>query len=113
MKAPELFSLGAASSAAIAALLMLLPAPTQAEGTDTATYVSRTLRCDGFEDNRCYRFADPRRRGKPYLQPHLHHNHQLDGYDTRYVLERRPMVPSYAQEPNWRERSWREREVLS
>src|SRR5262245_44511929 len=102
----RLFRLGAASAAAVAAPLLLLPAPARAEGEDTATYVSKSLRCDGYENNHCYRFADPRRRGKPYLQPHYHH-HNPEGNDTRYALERRP---SYAQEHSWRDRSWRERE---
>jgi hypothetical protein len=101
------FRLGAASAAAIAAPLLLLPAPTRAEGEDTASYVSKSLRCDGYENNRCYRFADPRRRGKPYLQPHYHHHNQ-EGSD-RYVTERRPLLPNYTEHA-WRERSWRERE---
>ena len=94
----------------MAALLIMQPAPTQAEGTDTATYVSKTLRCDGYENNRCYRFADPRRRGKPYLQPHYQHR-QSEPSDSRFVVERRPVVPPYAQEQTWRERErWRERD---
>ena len=72
MKAPLLVASGTSSILAVLALLAMTPAPAQAEGEDTGAYVKRTLRCDGFEDNRCYRFADPRRRGKPYLQPHLH-----------------------------------------
>ena len=97
----RLFRLGAATAAAITAPLLMLPAPTQAEGTDTATYVTKTLRCDGYENNHCYRFADPRRRGKPYLQPHYQHQH---------AEAVRPVVPLYAREHAWRERSWRERE---
>src|SRR5262245_5322677 len=96
----RLFRLGAASAAAVAAPLLLLPAAARAEGEDTATYVSKSLRCDGYENNRCYRFADPRRRGKPYLQPH-YHRHNQEGHDTRYVLERRP---------NYAEHTWRERD---
>jgi hypothetical protein len=113
MKAPLLVASGTASILAVLALLAMTPAPAQAEGEDTGAYVKRTLRCDGFEDNRCYRFADPRRRGKPYLQPHLHRQPVPDGHETRYVLERRPPVPSYTQESrdhSWRERSWRDRD---
>jgi hypothetical protein len=106
MKVPPLATSGASSMIAIATLLVMPPAPAQAEGQDTAAYVGRSLRCDGFEDNRCYRFADPRRRGKPYLQPRTHHHHHAD-HETRYVVERRPLV--HAHEHSWRERSWRER----
>jgi len=113
MKAPLLVTSGTSSILAVLALLAMTPAPAQAEGEDTGAYVKRALRCDGFEDNRCYRFADPRRRGKPYLQPHLHRQPVPDGYETRYVLERRPIVPSYTRESrdhSWRERSWRDRD---
>lgn len=113
MKAPLLVTSGTSSILAMLALLAMTPAPAQAEGEDTGAYVKRTLRCDGFENNRCYRFADPRRRGKPYLQPHLHRQPVPDGYDTRYVVERRPVAPSYTQEwrdPSWRDRSWRDRD---
>jgi len=72
MKAPLLVASGTSSILAVLALLAMTPAPARAEGEDTGAYVKRTLRCDGFEDNRCFRFADPRRRGKPFLQPHLH-----------------------------------------
>jgi hypothetical protein len=107
MKVPPLAKSGASSMIAIATLLLMMPAPAQAEGQDTAAYVGRSLRCDGFEDNRCYRFADPRRRGKPYLQPRTHHHHHADSHETRYVVERRPLV--HAHEHSWRERSWRDR----
>ena len=112
MKAPPLATSGASSIIAIATLLLMLPAPAQAEGQDTAAYVSRSLRCDGYDNNRCFRFADPRRRGKPYLQPRTHHHHHHhDAHDTRYVVERRPLAPPYAHEHAWRDRdhSWRER----
>jgi hypothetical protein len=114
MKAPLLVTSGASSILAVLALLATLPAPAQAEGEDTGAYVTRTLRCDGFEDNRCYRFADPRRRGKPYLQPHHYRqlHQQPDTYETRYVIERRPLVPSYTEEVRdhtRRDHSWRER----
>ena len=92
-----------------------MPAPAQAEGQDTAAYVSRSLRCDGFDNNRCFRFADPRRRGKPYLQPRTHHHHHHDAHDTRYVVERRSLAPPNVHEHAWRDRdhsgrehSWRE-----
>ena len=113
MKAPSLATTGASSIFAIATLLLMMPAPAQAEGQDTAAYVSRSLRCDGFDDNRCFRFADPRRRGKPYLQPRTHHHHHnhVNAHETRYVVERRPLVAPHAHEHDhsWRERSWRER----
>jgi hypothetical protein len=100
-------------------LLATMPAPARAEGEDTGAYVKRTLRCDGFEDNRCYRFADPRRRGKPYLQPHLYHqrhqhqhqHHHLDTYETRHVVERPQEVREHAgRDHSWRERPWRDRD---
>jgi hypothetical protein len=55
----------------IAALLMALAAgtPAQANDFDTDKWAARQLKCDGFEDNRCFRFVDRRRRNKPYLQP--------------------------------------------
>jgi hypothetical protein len=112
MKVPPLLRSGAFSIAAVSTLL-LLPASAQAEGQDTSAYVSRALRCDGFDNNRCYRFADPRRRGKPYLQPrhHHHHHHHHDRYDTRYVVERRPTHGhEHWREHSWRERSWRDRD---
>ena len=115
MKAPPLATSGASSIIAIATLLLMMPAPAQAEGQDTAAYVSRSLRCDGFDNNRCFRFADPRRRGKPYLQPRTHHHHHHDAHDTRYVVERRPLAPPNVHEHAWRDRdhsgrehSWRE-----
>jgi hypothetical protein len=108
MKAPLLVTSGTSSILAVLALLAMTPAPARAEGEDTGAYVKRTLRCDGFEDNRCFRFADPRRRGKPFLQPHLHRQPVPEGHDTRYLVER-PLVPTYTRD--WRERdpSWRER----
>jgi hypothetical protein len=110
MKVPALVTSGASSFVAIATLLLGMPAPAHAEGEDTGAYVTRTLRCDGFENNRCYRFADPRRRGKPYLQPRYpHQHHNPDNYDPRFVVERRPLLPPGAEE--WRERNWREREA--
>ncbi|MFZ0848064.1 MAG: hypothetical protein WAO08_02520 [Hyphomicrobiaceae bacterium] len=115
MKAPPLATSGASSIIAIATLLLMMPAPAQAEGQDTAAYVSRSLRCDGFDNNRCFRFADPRRRGKPYLQPRTHHHHNHDAHDTRYVVERRSLAPPNVHEHAWRDRdhsgrehSWRE-----
>jgi hypothetical protein len=109
MRVPALVTSGACSFVAVATLLLSMPAPAYAEGEDTGAYVSRALRCDGYENNRCYRFADPRRRGKPYLQPrYLHQPQRPENYDSRYVVERRPSGPSYAEE--WRERNWRERE---
>src|SRR5262245_6654311 len=111
MKAPLLVTSGASSILAVLALLATMPAPAQAEGEDTGAYVKKTLRCDGFEDNRCFRFADPRRRGKPYLQPQLYRqlqqlHQQREGYDTRHV---RPVVPTYAEDVRDRER-WRDRD---
>ena len=91
MKAPSLATTGASSIFAIATLLLMMPAPAQAEGQDTAAYVSRSLRCDGFDDNRCFRFADPRRRGKPYLQPRTHHHHH-NHVRPRDTLRRRAAV---------------------
>lgn len=115
MKAPPLATSGASSIIAIATLMLMMPAPAQAEGQDTAAYVSRSLRCDGYDNNRCFRFADPRRRGKPYLQPRTHHHHHPDAHDTRYVVERRSLAPPYVHEHAWRDRdhsgrehSWRE-----
>jgi hypothetical protein len=91
----------------------MMPASVRAEGEDTGAYVKRTLRCDGFEDNRCFRFADPRRRGKPYLQPHLYRQQPRapDNYDTRYVNDRRPQGPDYVEDgrEHWRDHSWRDR----
>jgi hypothetical protein len=107
MKAPLLVTSGTSSILAVLALLAMTPVPAHAEGEDTGAFVKRSLRCDGFENNRCYRFADPRRRGKPYLQPHLHRQPVRDGYETRYVVEKRPLVPTYAED--WRERDGRER----
>ena len=115
MKAPPLATSGASSIIAIATLLLTMPAPAQAEGQDTAAYVSRSLRCDGYDNNRCFRFADPRRRGKPYLQPRTHHHHHHDAHDTRYVVERRSLAPPHVHEHagrdrdhSGREHSWRE-----
>jgi hypothetical protein len=111
MKAPLLVASGTSSILAVLALLAMTPAPAQAEGEDTGAYVKRTLRCDGFEDNRCFRFADPRRRGKPYLQPHLHRQPVPEGHDTRYLVER-PLVPPRdwrERDPSWRDPAWRER----
>jgi hypothetical protein len=123
MKTPLLVTFGASSIFAVLVLLATMPAPAHAEGEDTGAYVKRTLRCDGFENNRCYRFADPRRRGKPYLQPHLykhrqhqqhqHHHHHADTYETRYVVEQRPHVHHdrhAARDHSWRERHWRDRD---
>src|SRR5262245_36490508 len=114
MKAPLLVTSGTSSILAVLALLAMTPAPAQAEGEDTGAYVKRTLRCDGFEDNRCFRFADPRRRGKPYLQPHLyqqrpqhqHQHHHLDTYETRYVVERH----EHGRDHSWRDRDHRDRD---
>jgi hypothetical protein len=112
MKAPLLVTSGTSSILAVLALLAMTPAPAHAEGEDTGAYVKRTLRCDGFENNRCYRFADPRRRGKPYLQPHLHAQPVRDGYDARYVVEKRPIGPTYTED--WRDRhhSWRDHQAF-
>ncbi|HJZ31583.1 MAG TPA: hypothetical protein VKF35_10780 [Hyphomicrobiaceae bacterium] len=108
MKVPPHVTSGALSLFAGSMLLLLMqPVPGLAEGTDTANYVSKTLRCDGYDNNRCFRFADPRRRGKPYLQPRFHHP-PPEGVDTRYVVERRPVVP-YGEE-RWREREGRDRD---
>ena len=112
MKTPLLVTSGASSIFAVLVLLATMPAPAQAEGEDTGAYVKRTLRCDGFEDNRCFRFADPRRRGKPYLQPHLyrqrpqHQHHHLDTYETRYVVERH----EHGRDHSWRDRDHRDRD---
>jgi hypothetical protein len=55
---------------AMCALALLGPRQVRAEGdADAKVWVSRALKCDGFDDNRCYRFVDRRRRGKPYLEP--------------------------------------------
>ena len=113
MKAPLLVTSGASRILVVLALLAMMPASVRAEGEDTGAYVKRTLRCDGFEDNRCFRFADPRRRGKPYLQPHLYRQQPRapDNYDTRYVNDRRPQGPDYVEDgrEHWRDHSWRDR----
>jgi hypothetical protein len=56
--------------AAVCALLALATAPAQAQGDadSNSKWLGKTLKCDGFDDNRCYRYVDPRRRGKPYLK---------------------------------------------
>ncbi len=56
------------SIAAVGMFALLMPAPAQAQG-EGPDWVARTLKCDGFDNNRCYRYTDRRRRGKPYLQP--------------------------------------------
>ncbi|KAB2919698.1 MAG: hypothetical protein F9K29_05150 [Hyphomicrobiaceae bacterium] len=56
------------SLTAVAAFAFLMPAPAHAQG-ESPDWVARTLKCDGFDNNRCYRYVDRRRRGKPYLQP--------------------------------------------
>jgi len=66
--------LGCTLGAALGALVALLTAltigtPARAE-FDTDKWVARQLKCDGFDDNRCFRFVDPRRRNKPHLKPH-------------------------------------------
>src|SRR5262245_44290476 len=112
MKATLLVTSAASSILALLALLATMPAPAQAEGEDAGAYVKSTLRWDGFEDNRCYRFADPRRRGQPYLQPHYRQAHpRPDSYETRYALERRPSVDAEeVRDQSWRERNWRDRD---
>jgi hypothetical protein len=115
MKAPLLVTAGASSVFAALVLVASMPAPAQAEGEDTGAYVKRTLRCDGFQNNRCYRFADPRRRGKPYLQPHFHkhhqhHHHHRDAYETRYVVERPSLVAREVRDHSWRDRDYRDRD---
>lgn len=112
MKAPLLVTSAASSILAVLALLATMPAPAQAEGEDTGAYVKGTLRCDGFEDNRCFRFADPRRRGKPYLQPHYRQAHPRP---EPYVVDRRAPVDveevrDQAWRESWRERNWRDRD---
>jgi len=54
---------------ALVALLLALTMGTSAQAEfDTDKWAARQLKCDGFDDNRCFRFTDRRRRGKPYLQ---------------------------------------------
>src|SRR5262245_8932185 len=108
MKATLLVTSAASSILALLALLATMPAPAQAEGEDAGAYVKSALRCDGFEDNRCFRFADPRRRGKPFLQPHYRQAHpRPNTYETRYVIERRPPVDvEEVRDNNWRDRDY-------
>lgn len=55
----------------LAALLMMLALGTPAQAEfDSDKWAAKQLRCDGFDDNRCFRFVDPRRRNKPHLKPH-------------------------------------------
>lgn len=65
--------IAAAASALVVAFAALLFAPAmgvpaQAGEFDTDKWAARTLKCDGFDDNRCFRYTDRRRRNKPYLQ---------------------------------------------
>ena len=116
MKAPPLATSGASSIIAIATLLLMMPAPAQAEGQDTAAYVSRSLRCDGFDRQSLLsvRRSAPARQALP-TAAHASSSQNHDAHDTRYVVERRSLAPPYVHEHAWRDRdhsgrehSWRE-----
>jgi hypothetical protein len=62
-----------------AGTLLLGSSPARAE-FDNDKWVAKQLKCDGFDDNRCYRYVDPRRRGKPFLKPPRPHPEALSRY---------------------------------
>lgn len=81
--------------AVLGAVLATLAVGTPAKADfNTDKWAARQLKCDGFDDNRCYRYVDPRRRNKPYLkapkyvdEPH------------RYVVKTVPPAPRYYHYP--------------
>jgi hypothetical protein len=73
---------------ALAALLLVLTmgTATLANDFDTDKWAARQLKCDGFENNRCYRYVDHRRRNKPYLKPQKY----VEEPDRYYVKTAHP-----------------------
>lgn len=75
---------------ALGALLMVLGVGTPALAEfDTDKWASRRLKCDGFEDNRCFRYVDKRRRNKPYLQQPRKYVEEPDRYIVKTIEPRR------------------------
>jgi len=74
---------------ASAALLLVPGTPARAE-FDSQKWVSRQLKCDGFEDNRCFRYTDQRRRNKPFLQQPRKYIEEPDRYVVKTVSPHRP-----------------------
>lgn len=84
--------------AAVCALLLLATAPVEAQGDVDQRWINKTLKCDGFDDNRCYRYVDPRRRGKPYLKtPRPEQPSYVFPYQRRYHAWRFQHRPHYEQ----------------
>jgi hypothetical protein len=67
MRVPRIATATGLVIAASCAALLYTRAPAQAE-FDNDKWVGKQLKCDGFDNNRCYRFMDQRRQGKPFLQ---------------------------------------------
>ncbi len=77
------------------ALLATFAAPSALAGEfDTDKWTARVLKCDGFDDNRCYRYVDRRRRNKPYLQPHKYVE-EPDRYTVKTVRKRFHHYPTH------------------
>lgn len=87
-------SIGAPLGALAALFLALTMGMTAKAEFDTDKWAARQLKCDGFDDNRCFRYVDRRRRGKPFLQPHKYVE-EPDHFVIRPHVRRYYVYPSH------------------
>ena len=111
--------------AALVALLMAFATGTPAQAEfDTDRWAARQLKCDGFDDNRCFRYTDRRRRNKPFLQQprryveeperyiakttHIHKYHHYPQHYRRYadLYYGRPRHHGHHHWSRGRDRDW-------